>query len=310
LVKISTWNKDSVSLHISIKTTPNINNRLQKVLESIRFDIKQTAYYITVKTLIGSDRSSFISDLKNFLNDENNIAIDFDLKVPSYLDLKISNKYGDVEIDNFKGKLNLNLSNGKLTARELGGSNQLNLSFCKANITSIDNADIEISFDSHINIKKAGHLTFNSNSATINIDEITVIRLNSRRDQYKIKKVEYLYGKTYFSNIEAEKIEKEISIETTYGDANLSLAKDIEFTNITSKFTHIKLNTPINASLKLNAEHTNSQLNFPESYNNIHQSLLTEGGYTTRTYGTIGSSKPTSEIRITASDCQITFNSR
>lgn len=309
-VKISTWNKDSVSIHISIGSTKNISNKLQKVLESIRFDIKQTAYYVTVQTLIGSNRSSFISDLKNFLSGDNNIAIDYKLIVPSYLDLKITNKYGNVYIDNFKGKLNLNLSNGQLDAKVLGGSNKLNLSFCRATIQSIDNADIEIAFDSKLSVKRAGHLTFNSNSAVIDIEDISIIRINSRRDDYKINRVEYLYGKTYFSNISTKTIQKEVSIETTYGETILSLGKSVVFTNLTSKFTNITINTPLSATFKLNAEHINSEFSFPDSFSNIHQNLIKEGGTRTHTYGTIGTSNPSSEIRITATDSRITFNTK
>ncbi len=309
-VHVSTWNKDSVSIEAVIRAKAGESNKLNKLLQNISFNFSHTAYFFTAKTVIGKNRSSFLSELKNFVSQEGNISIDYTIKAPKYINLKINNKYGDVYISSFMGKLNLNISNGELQADKLTGDNTINLKFSRGVINYVANATLNVSFDAEVTIKKAEQLTFKTNSAKINIEEVNMLKIDSKNDIYKVGSVKYLYGKTYFTTLSVKSIAEETSIENIYGNIELGFLSGFGFANITTKFTTYNLTFPSGYSYRLDASHKNSTLDFKHTPPKLKQKILEDDKRRTLTYGYIGKINDDSKVRINAEDSHIIFHKR
>jgi len=121
-VHIIPWDEDSVRFEIELTIKAQSSSRLRKLKNSVDFDFTATGYYITAKTIFGSKYNSFLSDIRNLaetLIPKHQIIIDYIVKVPDNISLKINNKYGDIFTDNYNGDLDIFLSNGDLKANNL-----------------------------------------------------------------------------------------------------------------------------------------------------------------------------------------------
>ena len=306
-IHIVEWEKDSVQFEIELSARSSDMSRLYSMIEDIDFDFTETSHYISVKTIIGSERSGFISDLKklarSFLSSDSQLKIDYTILIPSYVDLRIDNKYGDVYVDDIKGDLNLKVSNGDFKANNLKGNTEIDMKFCNnADVNLISNGRLTVYY-SDININKADQLTINSKSSKLAIEHVDMIKMNSRSDKYHISNINFLYGETYFTDIWCYKLIDEISINTKYGDLNLEyISKDFSFINIDARYSDVNLFFERNSSYNVDINHTEKTLHFPKEISNLREQQLEEDKTRFLTYGTIGKGQAKSKVRVNAEE--------
>ncbi len=299
-VHILAWNKDSVSIVINVLVISEKTENLQDYLRYINVDFTKTSYYISVTTNIANDHTSFITDLKDFLADENEVKIDYTVMVPNYLNVKINNKYGNVYVDNLKGDFNLELSNGDFEADNLLGNCEVNLKFGNARINALNTANLTISYNSEFHINTANLLNIVSKSATVNLDKVNVLKMNSKRDKYFIQDVNFLYGTTYFSLLNVNDLKNETSIDMKYGSLSMEkISNTFSFLNIETKFTDMKLLFEKNSDFQIDILHDNAKLTYPQTMQ-LQQKQSGDNSHKTLTYGSIGKPNPKSKVHISA----------
>ena len=116
---------------------------------------------------------------------DSRVEINYYVKMPEYMNLKIENKYGDVYMEDNAGTFSISLSNGSFKANSLGKGSDISLTFCDATINSITSGKINASF-SDISIGETEDISINSISSRYDIKEAGVIRSESRRDKFFI----------------------------------------------------------------------------------------------------------------------------
>lgn len=244
-IQITNWKKDSIQISVYVEVESKDKKKLNDLLDNVNFEFNATHYYIIVNTFFESDKN-FFSDIgkitKMFTSTESQIRVDYNIKAPDYINFKIRNKYGDVYIEEIKGNFDLELSNGNVKIESLKGKSKIECKFCdRVNIKKINLADIDIHY-SELNIDTATQLNIISKSSDIFILKTDVIKINSKRDKYDIENANYVYGETYFSDIEIENLVNESSMNLKYGELKVqNMSSGFSLLNFTGKLTDLSL---------------------------------------------------------------------
>ena len=301
-IRIIPWQKDSVHIEIELNLRSNSLTRLEKIKDAIDFEFSATRYFIMARTNFGNKYEGFFTDLKDLsgtiIPSKNHVEIDYTIRVPSGMALNISNKFGDLYMDDLKGAIDVNLSNGDLKANRLDGRTNINLNFGNGVIDFYQGGRLILSY-AGMDIREAGNLDIESKSSELSVDRAGIVDIDSRRDRITATSLKNIFGASYFSDIRITNLLEEANLTARFGDFSVK--------NVGSRFTYINLNS----------EYTDIDLAFvdPEGFTMdiIHQrdcilmlpedngsfETSNEGDETVRLTGRIGTSDK-GRIRITA----------
>jgi len=265
-IYISTWDKDSVKIDLDFVIAEKNENRFNKTKSSVSFDFSGNELYRSVKTQYSNGYSGIFKDIKEATNllasSEEQTHVDYYISIPDYINLKIENKYGNIILPSLQGDVNISLANGNFQCRELHGNAQLELSFGNAIIKQIEQGHISLNF-METRISEAHNITLESKSSDVSIDNVNLIKLDARRGELEIKKLNYIFGEANFCEMSFSDVETEVSLNLKYGiikrmqcgvdfknikisaqnaDVNISLPEDVAF-SIQSNYLKANINS-------------------------------------------------------------------
>lgn len=304
-IHIITWDKDSVRFDIDLRIKASNDSRLNKLKNNIDFDFTGTEYYVIAKTRIGSGTSGILSDLADIagsiMPSDNRVTIDYVIMMPTHINLKLNNKFGDVYIDDLNGNLNLSLSNGELKANELSGNTVINLSSGGGVLNSIKEGKVTVSY-SNLHIKNIDNLSVDSRSSTVNIEKANFLKLVSRRDKYFIQEISDLYGDSYFSDLNVLKLSGELNYSLKYGNLSIqSIERGFSFIQINSEYTDVNLIFGRGLTYEIDImHHFDVILNYPRQLANLQTKEISKEDKQNLIYGKIGSGITSSKVKINA----------
>ncbi|HTX88002.1 MAG TPA: hypothetical protein VMC08_03355, partial [Bacteroidales bacterium] len=160
-VHCNNWDKDQVTIEVTITVLAHNQDEANRFFDKITVDISSAAGVISAKTSLGENRNS-----------TGNFSIDYEVNMPSYLDLNITNKFGDVYVGELAGKGDLEVSYGDLDVNKLLNSdNQVQVKFGKARIGWIKGAVATMAY-SQFDLDYAGSLWLNSKYSDLDAGQI------------------------------------------------------------------------------------------------------------------------------------------
>lgn len=313
-IHVIPWEKDSVRFEIDLKVKANKESKVDKIYEYIDFEFTSTSYYVIAQTVFTNKRNSFwteLSDITNMIFSGGNKAeIDYIVYLPDKNPIKISNKFGNIYCTDHNGKAEINISNGDIKAHDFTGITNITLEFGRGNIHSIQSGTLQVNY-SEINVEQSENLKVSGKSATINIESINELHLESRRDKVNIGKASKIFGETSFSYTTIDKLERNITLKTEYGEIRIeSLAEGFRFAGINSTYTDIFMTLPANMGLNLEISHDDrTDISMPPTFDKIKTESKDPGSGTLITYGSIGEiQRDPSRINITTQSGHLSFS--
>ena len=303
-VHIIPWREDSVHIEIDLYVKSSSNNKLEKLLKNIDFEFANTKYYIVATTSFGNKYNTFFSDLRDIsgsiIPSKNQVEINYTVHVPSGMNINISNKYGDIYVDDMKGSISINLSNGDLKANSLYGDANISLNFGNGIINELGNARMNISY-ADIEIRKVDQLNIESKSSYIRLQDAGILKTNSRRDKYTINRIGNLFGESWFSDIDIYRMDEEINYNPSYGNLSLdTIPSGFSFINVNTQYSDLNMHFEAGASYILEVmRHDQVVLRIPEEYGQLE--LIEQEAEAAHLIGSMGPDEnPSSRVKITA----------
>jgi len=117
-VEVNGWEEDHLDIVMSVKVFNKKEDEALDLLERIQPEIKIVGDMIYVTSMVvekgGNAISRYFSKANPLKLDKNSVQIDYSINLPKNVSIDINNKFGDVIIDNFEGKLNTNLQHGDM----------------------------------------------------------------------------------------------------------------------------------------------------------------------------------------------------
>ncbi len=273
-VHIIPWKKDSVKITVDLTLKSSSLSKLEKLKKNVQFEFTGTRYYIVANSIFGTGGWNFFSDLRDLsgtiIPSKNEVKIDYTVQLPSGMNINITNKYGDIYIDDIKGSVNVNLSNGDIKANSLRGESSINLNFGNGMINELGNAKLNVAY-ADLEIGSAGQLNIESKSSKIRIQEVGILKTLSKRDKYTVSRIDNLFGESWFSDIWLYRMDEEINFNPKYGILKVDSIPDrFSFININTEFTDLNLVFSRTASYQLEImKHNDVMLRLPDAYGEL-----------------------------------------
>jgi hypothetical protein len=303
-IQITEWKKDSVLIRAEIKAVATSNDKLSKMFEGISVNITDSKYLVRAETSFTQNINMLFEKFKGMtskiISYDSRVEINYYISIPSYINLKIENKYGDVYMEDNNGDFSLSLSNGSFKANSLGKNSTLNLTFCDANINSISSGKIDASF-SEISINEVDNLSINSISSKYEIKKAGIVNIESRRDKFFIDNLATIKGTSYFTDFNLNNLRKETSLSTRYGNLTIDKTESgFESININSGYSDISIGFETGSSYNLDIRHLNSFLVISDKSARTEKKVLNEEKKEYITSGSVGKSPGTAKVSIDA----------
>jgi hypothetical protein len=303
-IHITPWNKDSVSVRVEVEANSSKLDRLHKVFDGININITGSSFVVRAESQFNQNIDILFESFKGMTSKlipyESRLQINYFINAPEYLDMQITNKYGDVYMENNTGKFSLSLSNGNFKANSLNESNQIELIFCDATINRIRKGYINSSF-SDVEIGESQDIKINSISSRFDLKEAGKLDVESRRDKFYIGTVAEVRGNSYFTDYRISELEKVIDLVAKYGSLNAdNIHKSLDFININSSYSDISLTFDPSTSYNLDIRHINTFLVLPVKNSEIEKKSVNEDKKEYMTFGTVGKNPGSVKVSIDA----------
>ncbi|MCF8360092.1 MAG: hypothetical protein K9H26_15150 [Prolixibacteraceae bacterium] len=265
-ISLETWRKDSVLVEIFVQVSEKNREKLRKKMNDIGFELTQSGHYIVINTLLNESKNILISEFTKFVETigitDSKVEINMKLKMPDYLDLRINNKFGNVYIDDYKGDVTIDMSNGKLKAHNLDGYSNIKMSFGDAIINRLDAGTLEIYYG-ELNLTSARKLRITSKTSDITITEIDELTVNSSRDEYRIRMIDDFETQSSWTDFSISEFNKKSDIRMNYGDLTIeNITSGFESIYIDASSTNISLGLDENLDVVFDIT-TNEEISLP-----------------------------------------------
>lgn len=258
---------DSVTVTVDITASSGDGDKIEAMMSDVDISISMTDATVRAETSFRKGITPLFESVKgltkNLINFDSRLKIDYRIECPPETVLRITNSYGDVYIGDETPVLALKLSNGNLDAAGVGNAQMMELTFSKANVRSIREGKVTLSF-SELRTKETGRIILAGTSSKAWIDACQAADLDSKRDDLHFGTVDELTGTCYFSDIIADRVTGEINMSVKYGNLSFeNLDRNFRLIDIRSSYADIDMALEEKSAYDLEIRHANAFVSLP-----------------------------------------------
>lgn len=300
-VACHTWAKDSVQIVADIAVVSAQPEKVTRAAAAVKVEFTHTGTTIVANTLFDEGKGGFFTDLKmmagSLLPNDTRVTINYTLYAPEYIHFRINNRFGDVFLDDLNGQVNLTLAYGNLKAGNLNGRSTLKITSGDADIASLADAVADIGFCDFI-LGRVKRLTISSYSSEIFVDQADFLKINSKRDKYKLQEVGELYGNGFFTHTLAYRLRNEAKYSQKFGSLTiLEVNRQASYIGVVTEYADVETVMEAGAAIDVDISRSaESTLQLPGSSDTFEERSVGEKGEEIVTTGQFG--KATHRIRV------------
>lgn len=289
-VNIQNWKNDAVSVDVVVSAETGNKEKADKILDKIKIRFSTADNLLKAITTIDGEFGKI------------NFSIDYTVKMPVYLSLDISNKFGNVIIEEADNLVNLNVEYGDLNAKKLlynesKPMSEIRLSYSNGTIGQCNWAKVILKY-SDMKVITAKALVLVSRFSQFNQENGNSLICDSKYDTYELGAITNFVFSGEFTNSKIKKLGKKADIDMKYGSLDVNeVTTGFESIDIKNRFGSIDCIIPENASYRVNAVMKYCDLDLRESKN---LNVTNSGSRKTITGMTGSNSNPTSEVKVTS----------
>jgi len=306
-VVIQSWDKDQIIIDVKVTIDMSSKERAQNYLDKIDVQFSEGTNVISAKTII-EDNFNFSG-----WGDSRKFSIDYNIKMPVGTDLTLTNKYGNTDIDELHGLMDLDIKYGNLTAGKLTRGNikplsQLTLAYGKGTIDETGWLNLNERYVGSMKIEKSQAILLDSKYSKIILGETSSIVGESKYDNIKIENIKNLVLENGYTEVNIGELTKKLTYNGSYGSFSIDrIPAGFESLDVETHYMGVKLGIEESASYKLDAKVTYGGLKYNED-NFKNQRRIVENN-STELSGTVGNEEnPSSRVKVLASYGTVRLN--
>ncbi|WP_338730796.1 hypothetical protein [Mangrovimonas cancribranchiae] len=239
-LNIITWNENKITIEVTIKTSGNNEEKVQKKLENITVDFESSNNRVSAKTIFNKLKSSWW----NWGGNSNiNMQVNYLVKMPITNAVNLSNDYGNINLDKLEGRAVINCDYGKITTKELlADNNSFNFDYTKGcYFDYIKSGSINADY-SDFTISKVENITINADYTNTEIELAENVHYNCDYGTVKIDQVNNIEGNGDYLTVVVGDVYKNASIKADFGSIKIdNMTKNAGNITIESDYTGIKI---------------------------------------------------------------------
>ena len=299
-VVIENWDKDQIIIDVKVTVEMSDKERAQSFLDKIEVQFAESSDLISAKTVI-DDKFNFTG-----WGDRRRFSIDYHVKMPVGTELGLSNKYGNTEIDELHGLLNLdikygNITAGKLTRGNVKPLNKLNIAYGKGTIDEVGWLDLTERYVGSMEISKSQAILLDSKYSKIILGETSSIVGESKYDNIRIETIKNLVLDNGYTEVNIGELTNKLDYSGSYGSFSIDrVPAGFESLQVETHYMGVKLGIEESASYKLDAKVSYGGLKYNEDNFRNTRRIVENNSH--EVSGTVGKEEnPTSKVNVISS---------
>jgi hypothetical protein len=306
-VVIESWNKDQIIIDVKVTVEMSNRDKAQNYLDKIDVQFSEGINVISAKTVL-DDNFNFSG-----WGDSKRFRIDYNIKMPVGTDLNLSNKYGNTDIDELHGLLNLEIKYGNLTAGKLtrGNTKPLNklvIAYGKGTIDETGWLDLTERYVGSMDIGKSQAILLDSKYSKISIGETSSVVGESKYDNIRIENIKNLVLENGYTEVNIGELTKKLNYNGSYGSFSInSIPAGFESIDVETRYMGVKLGIEESANYRLEAKVSYGGLKYNEG-NFKNQRRVVENN-SSEIAGTVGNEEnPSAKVNVNSSYGTVRLN--
>jgi hypothetical protein len=300
-VVIQNWDKDQVVIDVKVTVEMPNREKAEKLLSYIDVQFSEGDNLISAKTVI-DDKFNF----SGWGNGSRKFSIDYNVKMPVGIALTLSNKYGNTDIDELHGLMNLDIKYGNITAGKLTRGNvkplsKLNLAYGKGSIDEAGWLDLTLRYCGSMEITKSQALLLDSKYSKLSLGETSSIVGESKYDNLRIESISNLVLENGYTEVNIGTLTKKLDYNGSYGSFTIErIPAGFESLKVETHYMGVKLGIEENANYNLEAKVSYGGLKYNED-NFKNQRRIVENN-SNEVAGVVGKEEsPAAKVNVIAS---------
>ncbi len=264
-VVISNWDNDKVEIYVKVTIELPDRSRAEKLINLIDVEFLESENRVSARTVI--DQKFTFS---GWGIPGRKFSINYAVKMPYYCNLELINRYGNTDIDEIRGYINLDIKYGNLTITRLTRDdekplNKISLSYGKGLVKEAGWLDIYLRYASLFELPTTRALLLDSRYSKIKADQISSYVGVSKYDNIQIGKINNLVLETGYTTLNVEYLEKKLQVYGSYGSVSINyVPQNFQSIDIDTRYTGVRIGIDKDANYKLKGHTSYSSIKFNE----------------------------------------------
>jgi hypothetical protein len=300
-ITVESWNQDQIVIDVKVSVEMPDRDRAERLLEYIDIQFDEGNNIVSAKTIINEkfNFSGWGSGSRKF-------SIVYNVKMPVDSDLRLTNRYGNTDLDELSGMVNLDIKYGDLEATKLTRGNvkplsRIALAYGKAEIEEAGWLDLYIRYSPGMMISRSQALLLDSKYSKIQLEETSSLVGESRYDNIRIGSINNLVLENGYDDVNIELLSKKLDFNGSYGSFSIERVTDgFESISVDTRYTGVRLGIEESASYALDAKVSYGGLKLDEDNFNYERRIIENNS--NELSGVVGKvENPSSRVRVQAS---------
>ena len=233
---LSSWNENRVVIEVHITVNGSNESRVERKLEEITVDFDASASMVSAKTLFNKGNGW------NWRNNNVNMQINYNVKLPIKNSVNLSNDYGNITLDRVDGHARISCDYGRLDLGELRGrNNQLSFDYTSnSRIGYMNSGEIRADY-SKFTLDKTGNLVLRADYTDAVIGQMENLDYACDYGSLEVGEAGEILGRGDYINVDLGTIHGNVDISADYGKIHIeNMAADGGNVSINTDYTGIK----------------------------------------------------------------------
>lgn len=279
-VTVNGWNKSKIEIVVDIKVTNKKKDNAKNLFDRIDPKFRSANNFVSVVSEFSDKETGFFARYFNKVNpfefDKGNVVINYTINLPVNAEIEITNKFGDVIIGDWTGKLKANLEHGDLWINQSIINADVNMKFGKLKTKSINYGSINLK-NGNVDIETSEDLVLKTSGSNIKIDKVNKLKFISSKDEVSIESVGSIDGDINFSEVQINEVDNDINLTMKVVDFRvLKINQPDANVTINQESSDISINIS-GLSFMFDATLEEGLLRVPKSFSNVKSDIVDKG---------------------------------
>ncbi len=222
---VITWNENRIEIVVNISVSGNNEDKVREKIDNITVDFEGSANYVSAETIFNKSKSN---SWWNWGSSSNiNMKINYVIKMPMTNSVDLENDYGSINLDKLEGNARINCDYGKITTKELmGTNNQIEFDYTKNSYFEyINKGSINADYGEFV-VAKAKSIDLEADYTNSRFETIEDLKYDCDYGSLTADRANNVSGNGDYLTIVLGDIYKNVSIDSDYGSIKIKNIKE------------------------------------------------------------------------------------
>lgn len=258
-ITMTTWDKNVVEIHVEIKVDGNDPEVVKNRINGISVDFEANPSLVSAVTKISETKKS----------NKTNITIHYTVKLPKTNNIGITNRYGNIFLDELKGTSNIDLDYGSMSLGKLYNSlNIWNLDYISdAKVDFVKAANINADY-SKLEISKSEILNLTVDYTDVKLGSVNDLINTMDYGNLVVSSVDRVSNKADYTNVKIGTLSKSFVSTGNYGGTSIeNIKKGFDKISVVADYSSLNLGIDPGAGYTIKGEFKYASMKYPSNLN-------------------------------------------